>query len=339
MDQDFKWPAFTVQVPIFNTGKHLEPLLDALVSSGWAKHVREINFINDASTDDTVSEIRRLQNQHSLGSILNLVDLEKNIGRFMITVEGAKRASAEWILYLNSRSQPRAGFENAIARTINAGGTICAIVDVDVEASTFNLYWDRLHKIVFKEYMSAVQNRTQINDQNLERLLVGATSMVAKREVVLKAYKAIGSDDVLGDDTTFLREMYLVAPVFLDPEYRIFWTPRTELWPFLHHMYERGPNFVEYHIFLLKDRFLPIVLFCLTYLMAALVALFLNPPLAGLLIGAGFLCGILSTALMVRSPLEFIKLAPLHLATLLFFGVGVLKGFLLHSLKKLKVIQ
>jgi hypothetical protein len=326
MAEEFKWPAFTVQVPVFNTGQYLKPLLDSLIESGWTDHVGEINLINDASTDNTADEIRRLQATHPLGGKVNFIDLKENIGRFQITIEGARRAKCEWVLYLNSRSRTRAGFQTAIERTIRAGATISAIVDVDIERSLFNLYWDRLHKIVFVDYMKAVRTPVEVTKENFEKLLVGATAMVARRQVVLDAFARLGKANVLGDDTTFLREMLNGAPLFLDPGFRILWTPRTDLWPFLHHMYERGPNFVEYHIFLMRDRFTPVVLAVLAYLVTAVVMLAAKPATGSFMIAAGLTAGLLSTAIISRSPGEFIRLMPLHLATLLFFGCGVLKG-------------
>jgi len=325
-------PPFTVQVPIFNTGQYIRPLLDSLVSSGWSRFVDQINLMNDSSTDDTLTVLRQLKQDHVLGEKINVVDLHQNIGRFRITVEGARRARNDWILYINSRSQMQPHFEDAVAKTVAANGTISAIVDVDCAKGPMTLYWDRLHKLLFRQHFLAARERVQIREDNADQLLVGATSMVAKRSTVLAAYDRLGKENVLGDDTTFLREMLKIAPIFLDPGFRILWIPRVNLWPFLHHMFERGPNFVEYHVFLMRDRFAPAAVLGLAYVGLTVGALFYGPQWSGILVLSGLAILAASATLLARGIRDIFVLLPLHVAAMAFFGAGVLWGFLHHFL-------
>ena len=55
--------------------------------------------------------------------------------------------------------------------------------------------------------------------------------------------------NVRSDDTLVLRELLELGPMYIDPALKVNWEPRSNLKNFLLRFFERGPGFVEYHVF------------------------------------------------------------------------------------------
>ena len=326
----------TMQIPIYNSPQSVAPLLDSLKSSGLADHLSKILFVNDASTDNTLEVLQDQKSTHALAEKIEIINLPNNMGRYYVNVEGVKAVDTQHLILTNCRAQFQPGFEKVIAEITLRPGLYSGSLFIDTNQSIYNLHWERLHRLIYKHIFEAYENGPfQITENNMASYLIGATVYLCPTEAYRKTTKLMPPGDVKGDDTTFLKNMMQVCPVFLDGRLAIKWEPRQSLWSYVYHFYERSPNFVEYHV-LTKRTFLfgPFLLGLIVSL-TTLAALALSPKLGALIIATEVVAIAASTLLIAKSPIEFVKMVWLHTACILFFGFGVLIAFTTQSATRL----
>lgn len=312
-------------VPLYNPGADFRFFWQAVETSLTA--LTEIIFVDDASTDDTEQQIDRVRASAPHLSI-RVVRHAKNLGRFQARWSGAKAATTTHVLFLDPRVVVPEGFGSALTRLVPQHPILMGLVNIDVTQSLFNLYWERTHERIFWRHYQASRQPFSITVGNYDQFLKGTTVFCCERTLFLHACEQFPGG-LLNDDTALLKMLVQRADIRVEPALAVFWHPRQELRPFLGRLWERGPSFVEYHVFLHQGFFFYVVFFSLAALLA-IGAISIWHPLLALVaiasIGA-------TTALFSRTPTEFIRLLPLHTLVVLTFGVGVLRGLWINSLR------
>jgi glycosyltransferase involved in cell wall biosynthesis len=318
----------TMQIPIYNSPHSVLPLLDSLLACGLSEYLSKILFVNDASTDNTLEVIKEQQNSHELGSLIAIADLPKNMGRYYVNVEGVKSVKTKYLILTNCRAQFQRGFDEVIAEIEKQTGLYSGCLSIDTEHSVYNLHWERLHRLIYSHIFEAYANGPfQITTENMSQYLIGATVYLCETDSYRATTQLMPKGEILGDDTTFLKNMMEICPVFLDDRLAIKWEPRQHLWPYIYHFYERSPNFVEYHVFTKRTFLFKPFVVGLIVSMLTMLTLLLAPALGFGLVAAELTLIALSATVFVRSPREFFRVFALHTLCILAFGIGVLQAF------------
>jgi glycosyltransferase involved in cell wall biosynthesis len=320
-------PTISLVIPTFNMAQHLNRLWFSFVDSGLVSLLKEVIFVDDGSTDSTIAVLEQLSAQCAEHrEKMKIVSSGRNEGRFLARYRGAVAAIGDLVLFLDSRNYINSEFTHALKKLITEHQVLIGHVDIDVTRNVYCLYWDRSHRRIFAKHFRDSQRRLWITKENYDQYLKGTTVFVSPRSLFLECCSSFLQDPPLNDDTVLLKEVVKRQPLLLDPSLRITWVPRENSRDFLKRMWERGPSFVEYHVFKHQGVFFYVVLAGLVGVFCFLIGLIIMP---GVSLGA-LLFGLSAVGLSVftfsRSPLEAVKMMPLHIAVVLTFGTAILYG-------------
>ena len=307
-------------------------LFESLDSSGLLPVLREVILVDDASTDQTPAMLKAFAEKNK--TMVRVVTLKKNSGRFYARWEGAKAAASEKILFLDTRLELVPGFTQALMELTPKHDALMGVVHVDTSTSVFSLYWDRTHKVIFRRHYKACETGFFLTVENYDKFLKGTTVFLCLRKAFTAACEKFSYGELLSDDTALLKVIVKQNPIWVDPRLGIRWTPRENAQEFLTRLWERGPSFVEYHVFARRSG--PLFLVVLAGLIGLL---FLGISTAFFPLEAIIFCGIFvlmvlaSTAAFSKSPTEFFRMMPLHVAVISVFGMGILKGVVWNAIR------
>jgi len=316
--------------------EHLSSLWNSFVESGTVDACSEVIIVNDGSTDNTKAVLDEIQKNDELAkNKLKIINLEKNENRFWARLRGAQAACSEQLLFLDTRVILTKDFGANLARLSKQYTSIVGFVDLDVTKSVFNLYWDRSHKaIFFRNYKDKTPIR--LTYENYDKYLKGTTVFLCLKHVFIDSCKKFDVVDLLSDDTFLMKEYVKVDPITIHPELRILWNPRQDTYSFLKRLWDRGPQFVEYHVFGVRGTFFWIMMLACACLIAWIILLFSNTFLALQIFSFCLILTYLSTALIAKTLTEFLRLAPLHVGVVMAYGFGAVRGIIINVLRKLK---
>lgn len=320
----------TIVVPTKNASAHLEPLVASVVTSGLAPHVREVIFVNDGATDDTAQVLEDLRRRGERGDggfpKVRVITFSENLGRFIARFRGAEAAQTQKILFLDSRLQLPAGFGPTLEKLAALYPSLSGNLDIDVSKSVFALYWDRSHRRLFSRHYRDTLKPLTLTPENYDLYLKGTTIFYCSRDLWVEACRKFEKTPLYSDDTYLMKEMVQTEPITIHPEIRIWWEPRDNWKKFLKALWDRGPGFAEYHVFERRGLLFWVVMSGLLALLAWLGLLIWKPLWGAIVFGVGMGLILLSAAAFARSPLEWIKIAPLHLGVICAYGFGALRG-------------
>lgn len=330
-------PAISLVIPVLNGGGYLAPQWESFKTSGLFNHLVEIIYINDGSTDNTPELINAFRKTGLCP--VNVISNESSKGRFLARLQGAEFASGSHILFLDSRLTISGQFSEAFGKLISEADCLMGHVDIDIGRNVFCLYWDRTHRVIFRKHFATTMERVVMNRQNVDQFLKGTTVFYTRRDIFINVCEKFRETPLLNDDTFIIEEIVGHTPLVLDPTLRINWVPRESMSAFLWRMWERGPSFVEYHVFGRRGLFFWIVstgLFSLVLWMIVLV----KAPIWAISTLLAFLALLMcSTVLFSHSLREFFLLVPVHVATVLTFCFGILWGIIINILRVARALR
>ena len=322
----------TILVPTYNMSAYLIPLAESIFKVGLLPQITEILFVDDGSVDATPQILESLIKDPRFEGKVRVLRLEPNRGRFFARFEGAKMAKGQWILFLDSRLQVREGFGLNLSRVLKRGSATVGWVETDVTKNIYCLYWQRSHERMFRRHY-AITKPLELNILNYDRYLKGTGVFICKSEHFLEVCRTLENLNILSDDTLLMRELLELGPIFIDPALKVDWEPRANLKDFLLRFFERGPSFVEYHVFKSPGVYAAVVMIGLFFL-ALWFGFALRHPAVALILAFVMLPFLALSALPFgRTWVESFKLMPLHLGVILFFGAGVLRGLALYTFR------
>lgn len=318
---------FTVIIPTWNMGRYLPALFESIVKSAFAEIVEEVIFVCEKSTDGSEAVIAELaRTQGSQRPTVRMIQPEKRRGLFMARYMGAQAATTEKIFLIDSRITlpPRSGA--ALPRLAEEYPAMSANIDIEEQKNIFCLYWQRSHEAIFWRTYKANRGVNTVTRDNYDQFRIGGTCFYCSRQLYLACSEKYLASPLISDDTFLLKDMVVTEPITVHPDFRVTWEPRDTWKSFLKHLYQRGPGFAEYHVFEHRGWLFYGVLGGAFGLVALAVLLILH-PLAAVAVAGAVLAGLsLSTALIVKGPIEFLRLAPLHVGVVLSYGFGALRG-------------
>lgn len=329
--------AFTVVVPTCNMHAHLPALWRSFGQAGLLERAECVLFVDDGSTDDTPRVLAEIAASARPGEArVEVLTLPKNQGRFFARYAGAKAVRTERVLFLDTRLELPDDFAEQLVRAGEQYPAINGTVDVDVSRNLFCLYWDRSHRALFRHHYAHTHVPVTLTPSNFDAFLKGTTVFYCPTEEWVRACAHFEGSDLLSDDTFLMKRMVETCPITIHPQVRISWVPRETFSQFVWRIWDRGPGFAEYHVYERRGLLFWTVMGGLAALLGWLGLVFVQPwaALWVALVALGAI--VLSTAAFAQSPLEFLQLIPLHVATFFAFAFGALRGIVVVAARKLR---
>jgi glycosyltransferase involved in cell wall biosynthesis len=310
-------------VPTCNMSDYIPELWESLIKSNTLDFLEEVVFVNDGSTDSTESVIKNLMKANGK---ITYVDLKTNHGRFIARYRGAEAARGTHLLFLDTRVTLSESFGLCLKSLLESHDALQGTVHIDVKKSVYNLYWQRSHETLFRRHYRDSRNGFYLTPDNYESYLKGTTVFLCMRQHFLKACDKYKNRPLHSDDTFLMREIVAETPIWVDNRLSIEWEPRQGYFPFLQRLWERGPKFAEYHVLERKGLYFFLFLGWSATVLVTLILIIVSPLCGFTLLGSGLAILALSTLAFARSPVEFVRLVPIHVGTILAYGLGAIYG-------------
>jgi glycosyltransferase involved in cell wall biosynthesis len=239
----------TVVVPVLNQAAEivttLETLDAAIAASSFAA---EIVVVDDGSTDGTAAAVEAL----ALATPVRVIR-QGNRGRFEARRTGLEAGTGEYCLLLDSRVRIEPGALRFVEEQLEAdpGKDLWnGHVHIETEGNPYGTFWDVITQRAFWAYFGAPRT-TSFGIDEFERFPKGTTCLFARRATLLAATDAFrsGYEDVrhANDDTRMLRKLAAEQRINISPRFACWYSPRTDLVPFLRHAFHRGTVFLDGH--------------------------------------------------------------------------------------------
>ncbi len=323
-------------IPTYNMADSLIELMGSLEASGVLTLLNEVVIVDDGSTDSTPKIFAEFQNKSIEPTKWTLLSLAQNQGRFLARLRGAELLKTELAFFLDSRIELHADFVNELTEALKVHDCLMAYPKIDEEKSVYDLYWDRTHRWAFKKYYSAVNEGFWLTPENYDSYLKGTGAFICPRDIFLECCAPYVGVDLKSDDTLLQKDIAARIAIHVPSYLWVHWSPRRSLVPFLLRLFERGPGFVEYHVFVRRGLYFWLFLLS-TAIFLATLSLFILKPLLGLFLTAMFTIALFFTTLFFsRSLKEFVKLAPLHVLSIASYFFGAFWGLFVVTIKKLQ---
>ena len=315
-------------IPTCNMAKHLHPLWKSIEGSGLRNELSQIIFVNDGSVDQTHELLDDLSSQNT---DVTVIHLDVNQGRFDARRIGAECAQTERLLFLDSRITLPDNFGTALRKSACSYTNVVGCVDIETKKNTYCLYWQRTHEFIFWRYYRDTKKPLTLTVNNFDAYLKGTGVFVCSRVLFLQSCADFQDSPPLSDDTYLLKIMVARQPIVIDPSLRIDWVPRDTLKTFLGRLWERGPQFVEYHVLKERGLFFWISTLGVLVLVTCTTMTFLYPTLGLSLFSIGLMAVILSAFLVGHNLRESLQILPLHITVFFTSAASVLWGLLYHA--------
>ncbi len=330
-------PHFSVVIPTCNMHEHIPALWASLQNAGISRAAECIVFVDDGSTDATPDALRVVvAGRQPDEAHVEVLTFAENKGRFVARLEGAKAAPSERVLFLDTRLELPSDFALQLLRASETYPAINGTVEIDTRRNVFCLYWDRSHKVLFRNHYAHAHAPITLTPQNFDAFLKGTTVFYCPRAEWIAACDAFEGRNLLSDDTFLMRKMVETCPITIHPDVKISWVPRETFSQFVWRIWDRGPGFAEYHVYERRGPMFWAVAGGFAALLAWAVMLAVA-PIPALLVAVIALGAVaLSTAFFAQGPMEFVKMVPLHVATFFAFGMGALRGIVVVGVRKMK---
>lgn len=315
-------------IPTHNMVEDLLNLIKSIEDSGLIALVDEVRIVNDASSDATSDKAKKQFNTSSNPEKWKIENLATNVGRFEARRIGAEKTKTPLLLFIDTRIELPLDFCTHLKELLKEHNCLMGLTRLRPEKSVFDLYWERTHALAFKKHYQEAEKGFWINLGNFEKYAKGTGLFLCPRDTFLEACSLFANEKIFSDDTLLMRKICESTPIFVSSRLIFYWHPRRNLLDFLLRLFQRGPGFTEYHLIKNRGLYHKVFLFFLTLLTISFVMLAYVPAVGQKLFFIGFLLLALSTFAFAKSPMEALKLMPLHVLSTLSFISGVMYSIL-----------
>jgi len=324
----------SIVIPTKDSASAVVELLKGLERSGTLKVSTEVVVVDDGSKSQT--EMQKLADlKAKYPDHLKVEFLESNLGRFMARYRGAQIASSRWLLFLDARIRVPEDFASTLVKNFSEKHMLMGSTQIDETQSVYDLYWKRTHDKIFFRNAQAQNAQFFITESNFEDYVKGTGCLLVPRHEFIRVCEKYKESGLHSDDTYLMRDLVSVMPILVTSDFYFLWSPRRSLIPFLLRLWERGPGFAEYHIFEVRGAFFKVVILGIIFLFVNGLTLFISPASGAWLSLFALFALFFSSVFFSKSVAEFIRLAPLHVASLIAYGAGILWAVCKLGLEKL----
>ena len=185
------FPNVSIVVPAYNEEKNIANVLDRIMESDYPKEKMEIIVVNDGSTDNTVSIVKKYP--------VKLIDLKENVGKIEGLNIGIAKAKNEIIVTIDADTEPRKDYLKRLVQPFKEDGVgiVCGVYKAKRLKNNKNPLNFLLEKFQAVEYLGFTLLRKQ--QEMVNAILVVPGSVAAYRKTALDKVGKFEHDTLIED--------------------------------------------------------------------------------------------------------------------------------------------
>ena len=221
----------SIVVPVYNNEKVLGKCLDGIYNQSYYPPNFEVIVINDGSTDKS--------KEVALQYPVILINLPKNKGRITARDIGVKKASYDYIIFIDSDCEPG---KNWLLNTLMHNYEF-------VQGQVLNLSVndiDRFFYLLRKKFYKPILKPTFINTKKIFRIPKGFGNLLCSK----KLYNKVGfyrKEEYFSDDQYFLYEVCKYKQLLVIPDSIVHHNERDSYNSLIKQWYQRGNRFADFY--------------------------------------------------------------------------------------------
>jgi glycosyltransferase involved in cell wall biosynthesis len=317
-------------IPVYNAATWLGPTVEhlsvAFQEAGLLSHEAEVILVNDGSTDNSLQVARALSSPYPIV----IVD-QPNSGRFMARKAGLLASGKENILFIDSRVfiHPQALKYVLQQRAHDPSKEVWnGHVIVEKKGNIIARFGTAIAFIGWRRYLAHPRD-CSYGLKGFDHYPKGTTCFYAPRMVLLSAIEEFEKHtrDIkhANDDTRLIRIIARDHRIHLSPSFSCTYHARTKFSHFFSHSYHRGRVFVDGFLRPGTRFFIPLLLFLIGSVIAAVASVVFPemriPILAGL--GAVWLLELVVAILLGVPKKDAFSLFALTPVFAVAYGLGI----------------
>lgn len=230
----------SVIVPVYNEEIVICKCLDAIINQEFPRDRYEIIVVNDGSTDNTATVVEKY-------SSVRLINLNQNMGRIFARITGARNATYEMLLFIDSRciasSDLLATLDRIAYQPVMSGHIPGETGDVE-----YNSYERVLDLFRLRYYSSKAWTKEYwIDERNFDRSPKGTMCLFISKRLFLECQPSEKGRHA-SDDTRILKEVVKRKSILRHQDVKIEYRGRSDSKSALKHIFYRGPRFQDYYL-------------------------------------------------------------------------------------------
>jgi glycosyltransferase involved in cell wall biosynthesis len=237
--------AISIILPVYNSASSVEDtILQILAAVQYAEiKTYEIIVVDDGSTDKLAEVVNELIERHSL--VIRLL-VQENLGRMPARLNGARNASYEDIIFIDSRVHIHLSALKSLKDFFSQDSdTPCVVANINYADNLpyISYFWEGLEHLAWHKFYNSKLD-IRLSEDNFNNYPKGTTTIYFKRDVFIDiSYKFESKYEInhnTNDDTHLLRFFLESNSIVILREFRATYFPRKNFIPFLRHSYFRG---------------------------------------------------------------------------------------------------
>lgn len=331
-------PAFSVIIPTYS-GVDTIRYAFASIASQKAQVNYELIIVIDGPNEELNHIAQEAKTEFAQKGVKTIVkQLEKNRGRFETRLAGAKTANADQLLFIDDRVRLGDNFFSYIMRSDEK-----VIMPNVIELETTNpisLTVNTMRRRIWGKKWGTKFADYYIDSKNFENSPKGTTSLYVDKDTFLAACREVKKDlkqtdsKRISDDTKLLRQIVAGSTrIFRTGKLNVYYLPRNSFNEAWHHLYRRGPLFVDYY-YKPSTRFFPLLVANYVALAVIIATAIIMPAWLAYYV-AGFVVLIVITAAAIAKNFHEYAIVLIGLPiAILTFSAGVIAGTFLKIIQK-----
>lgn len=320
-------------IPFLDASEDVEGVFSAIANQvGIDKKAVEIIAVNDGSTDNTQEKIEQHKRLFDGFGGFHALTHEKRTGQVETRLDAARVARGKFLIFVDKRTRPDPDYFAkllAVKRNIVVG---------DVYMDKTLSPWDRvLASVRIKLYWPYFNH--PFKDVELDReayrsfkVKGGGGALLVLRDYYMRASSKFKMGKDVNDDSELIGTLLTYESLVKTSSARTLYLNRTGFRENFHHLFNRGPKFVDYYI-RPGTRFFPELAGLIAVVVASFMAALIVPILLLYELMAVVVLLVLVSVYFSEEPLDFLTCIWLFPIIATAFVAGIFKGLVMKSLR------